>query len=763
MARLTRTDALFNSNGNASPGSPALVLSPIIDYPVNTADSLTDIVSSIPAVSSSRTAQSVALERRRFRNQIGPYLFNGRRDLYSALGYPRHLTIDDYRDTYERLDVAARLIEFYPHSTWLPSVSVNEDDDPNITTTFETMWSDFDRRMSVISDVFMRADILARTYRYSVIVIGAPGDLSTELLPGNGSPDAIKYLTVLGEDRALITRMVGAQGVDENGRMPGDPGYKDPATSERFGLPLTYQCRLGVATNYFSTDGPISAATGALLERDVHWSRVWHVAHGTLDNKVYGQSMFRRVMNRLIDYEKVTGATAEAVWRQAIQKLHAKLDPSMVMEGPEEEKFDDQIAQMEHGLRSVIHSRGVDIIPLNGLVPSMKDNVDTLLRSVAASHGIPARVMTGSEEAKKAGEQDDNHTNDRQTEIWGRYATPQLSGFINRLIDYNYLPEPAALTIVWPEIEEHTEGEKATIAGTIALANSNQIKSGDTPIRSSAELRAELYDEYEPIVLPEKRPEVTQMPDGQTNNPGTSDTGADTSPADQANPANRSASLGRLGQSADPARRVLIIGGPRRGKSTLARELRSAVTPTGDNSTAIPTFCGDPVSLVKDPEPGVVYLPENLSWSESSQYIADNWLTLPGPWCCEGIAMARAVRKLVNSERSAVLDGADIFVLTDPVDGVTESSGQAIMARGVMTVWAEVADLFPQAQVIETGKSRTASASNASNASNASSSSRQPVSPRDSETWKVSMPYGRSAIASKKNHRSSQRFSFRVR
>lgn len=754
MAKLTRTDELFN-RGTRSGGLTGLSVAHV--YPVNVTDqSLTELVSSTGTnlvsypdssrTAASRAASSTLVERRRFREQIGPYIYNGKRNLYSALGYPRQLVAEDYRDVYERGDVMARLVEFFPQSTWLPSVAVNEIDDPDTVTTFENMWKEFDRRMSIIADVFMRADILARIFRYSVIVIGAPGDLSTELLPGNGTPDSIKYFTVLGEDRALITSMVGAQGIDENGRMPGDPQYKDPATSERFGLPLTYRCRLGVATNYFSTDGPISAATGSLLERDVHWSRIWHMANGVLDNRVYGQSMYRRIMNRIIDYEKITGATAEAVWRQAIQKLHAKLDPTMILEPDEEAKFDEQMSDMEHGLRTLIHSRGVDIVPLNGVVPSMKDNVSTELRSIAASHGIPARVLTGSEEAKMAGAQDDNHTNDRQTEIWGYYATPQLTGFINRLIDYKYLPTPKELTIVWPEIEEHTEAEKATIAGGIALANANQIKSGDTPLRSSVELRNELWGLRDPIELPEPKPEVAQMVD-QNGNPvaDSNSTNGNPNPANPPNPSTRAALFGvdsGVQPSDDPTRRVLVVGGPRRGKSTLAQRLRSSV-----NAVVIPTFCGDPVSLVKDPEPGVTYLPEGLSWSDSSQYIADNWLMLPGPWCCEGIAMARAVRKLVNSERSAVLDGVDIVVLTDAI--AEESSGQSIMAKSVMTVWAEVADLFPQARVVSVGgQTKTATVGNA-------------VS--DDGVWRVSMPYGRSAIASPKNHKSSKRFSFRVR
>ena len=85
--------------------------------------------------------------------------------------------------------------------------------------------------------------------------------------------------------------------------------------------------------------------------------------------------------------------------------------------------------------------------------------------------------------------------------------------------------------------------------------------------------------------------------------------------------------------------RTIIIGPCRSGKSSLARELRSV---------GIPTFCGDPKSEAKDVEDDVTYLPEGLPISGkdgAAQWIADNWFTMPGPWCCESWVMARALRR----------------------------------------------------------------------------------------------------------------------
>ncbi len=125
--------------------------------------------------------------------------------------------------------------------------------------------------------------------------------------------------------------------------------------------------------------------------------------------------------------------------------------------------------------------------------------------------------------------------------------------------------------------------------------------------------------------------------------------------------------------------RVILVGGPRRGKSTYARELRAM---------GIPTFCTDALSMVKDPEDGVTYLPEGLEWSEASQYVADNWFTKPGRWCIDGVATARALRKWPGDGMPA----DKIVIFTDPM--CETSKGQEAMAKGVVKVWLEVADRF---------------------------------------------------------------------
>lgn len=129
--------------------------------------------------------------------------------------------------------------------------------------------------------------------------------------------------------------------------------------------------------------------------------------------------------------------------------------------------------------------------------------------------------------------------------------------------------------------------------------------------------------------------------------------------------------------------RVIIIGGPRRGKSTLAATFGH------------PVFCGDPLSKVKEPRKGVTYLPEGLPFAGDdggAAHVAHIWFVWPGPWVCEGHVMARALRRWLNGPNAKEAPCDKIIVLSSAK--VETSRGQDAMHLGVMTVWNEIAHNF---------------------------------------------------------------------
>jgi len=133
--------------------------------------------------------------------------------------------------------------------------------------------------------------------------------------------------------------------------------------------------------------------------------------------------------------------------------------------------------------------------------------------------------------------------------------------------------------------------------------------------------------------------------------------------------------------------RIVLVGAPRSGKSTFARELRAR---------GIPTLCTDPKSLVKDVERDVTYLPEIYAppsmWSEGSRHVADSWMTRPGPWVIDGVGSVRALRKLLDDGRMSLVEGFRIVRFTGQYAHAVTKPGQVTMAKAIDTIWDQIAD-----------------------------------------------------------------------
>ena len=393
-------------------------------------------------VSTIRSLSSVLLSRAKFARVAGQ-TFEGKRDLYTELGYKWELTSKDYRQRYERDGVAAAVIEAYPKATWKGHVELIDDEDPTVKTKFEDAWKRFDKRLHFWS-ILRRADIASGIGRYAVILIGAPGEMS-QPLEKLGSLDEVAYLTVFAEDDAAITL------------------WDEDVESERFGQPVTYGLNRAVPDSRRSA-----------TERNVHWTRVVHLADNVLDDRVYGMPRLERVWNRLDDLDKLTGGGAESYWLQARPGYQMDVDPSLKLEKGNVEDMEDQITEYEHRLRRWLQTVGVKINPLTATPTSFRNDVDAIISQISAATGIPKRILMGSEAGRLASDQDRQNWFDRVDDRRQNYAESFIvRTFVDKLIELGAeQPIDDEYSIRWSELESTNEKTRIENVGTLADANS---------------------------------------------------------------------------------------------------------------------------------------------------------------------------------------------------------------------------------------------------------------------------------------------------
>lgn len=112
--------------------------------------------------------------------------------------------------------------------------------------------------------------------------------------------------------------------------------------------------------------------------------------------------------------------------------------------------------------------------------------------------------------------------------------------------------------------------------------------------------------------------------------------------------------------------RLWIAGGPRTGKSTLAKLL-------GYKLGIDPQHTDDLIN--------------GFGWSEASLEVS-RWMSDGGPYILEGVSIPRAARKWLAAHPGDERPCEVAFWLDDP--WVPLSRGQKTMAAGCLTVWREV-------------------------------------------------------------------------
>ena len=423
-----------------------------------------------------RAAASALVTRSRWLT-AGGRTFEGKRDLYEALGYQRSITLQDYRERYARNGVAARVVEALPMATWRGGAELIEDEDPDKLTTFEKAWDALNDTHQ-LWNTLQRADILAGLGRYAVVMLGTTASNFEQPLKRVG-PKGLLYLSIFAEEDALIDKLV------------------DDKSDPRFGLPEFYTVRrMGIRPLYGAV------GQGYNFQRRVHHSHLIHVADGLLDDQVYAPPRLERIWNLLDDLEKVTGGGAEAFWKRADQGLQIDVDPELKLSQESKDNMEEQVEEYIHGLKRVMRTRGVTITPLGSDVAQFTGPADGIIAQISAATGIPQRILMGSERGELSSLQDktnwDERVSDRRTQFAGPMVVRPL---VDRLIELGVLPEPKEYEVRWPQIKNLNDAQRAEMAQRWAQLNAAMGE----PVVTANEIRDKVLDL--PAFTPEQEAE----------------------------------------------------------------------------------------------------------------------------------------------------------------------------------------------------------------------------------------------------------------
>lgn len=399
--------------------------------------------------------------------------YDGERDVHEVLGYPDEIESEDYRAKYERLDVATRIVELPADDTWRKAPRVYDDDADG-----DDFQSDINKidQTNRLFHYLRRLDIVSGIGEYGLLLIGLKDNqpLESEPVESNiDSPDDVAFFTPFAQDHVEDWKL--GKHVENSGHNePGDPRYNKP---------VQYQ----IDFNAYIDDEDIPDSTQEGGEEEdlqwVHWKRIIHVAEGKTENDLRGTPRQKPVYNRLIDYEKVIGASAEMFWTGAAPRFHFDVNTEDSSSIPSEEldNLDGEVRKFVNEMQTYLKTFNTDVEVIGGEEVDPTGVLDNLYAAFSGQTGIPQRILKGSERGELASSQDRANWFDRIRTRQHRFAEPDiLRKVIDRLYTLGAIEEPRneTYTVDWPNLfelntleETEVKQNRAQTAQTMAPRN----------------------------------------------------------------------------------------------------------------------------------------------------------------------------------------------------------------------------------------------------------------------------------------------------
>jgi len=390
------------------------------------------------------------------RSELLTKLLNPGKDINLECGYPDSIAITDYKKLYARNGIAKRVVRILPEETWALPPTVYETEEAD-ETEFEKVWKALQKEKKVFH-YLQRIDVLSGIGEFGILLLGIDdGKELSEAVEGINEVTGEK--TGKSEHKLIYLKPFDQTSVTIK--------TKEISTaSPRYGFPKTYSVSFG-GTETSNTQ----------MSKIVHWTRILHIADNRETSEIYGRPRMEPVYNRLLDIRKILGGSGEMFWKGGFPGLSFETQPEV--EDLDTESIKDQMELYMAGMQRYLAMEGITVKSLSPQVSSPKEHIESNMRNIAISLGIPYRIFLGTEEAKLASAQDITTWNKRLSQRQENYVSPYIiRPFVERLIAFGILPEVKGYIVDWPDLNAPTDEDKANVAKSLTEAMSKYVSAG---------------------------------------------------------------------------------------------------------------------------------------------------------------------------------------------------------------------------------------------------------------------------------------------
>jgi hypothetical protein len=358
---------------------------------------------------------------------------DGKRNYNQLFGYGETLAYTDYKGMYKRGGIANTVVAKLPKSCWRELPKIKNGDSEVLEDELLLL------KKAKFFKAMERADIANRIGSFSVLFIGVPDGLAPDLPIGTANKDnfAGLYFNVYEED--------GIEVVEWD---------RDPA-SPRYNKPLMYTLHTTVNSS--------SKLKGNLTSINVHYSRVIHLAEGSLSNSLEGCSSLEAPWNALTDKEKVRGSSGESYYRGARQKLALEVNEGAKISMDKDAKaaLKENVENFQNGFEDTLRLNNMKANMLQPSVASPRDPFDVCVEEVAGTTGIPIRILTTKAGGSVTGSEDKATWNALVNDRQDHECTPWLLDSLSVLNEAGILDLPGNAEIEWAPQSSLSEKEAA--------------------------------------------------------------------------------------------------------------------------------------------------------------------------------------------------------------------------------------------------------------------------------------------------------------